>query len=227
MARRPKEIVVRFAGEGGQGVVTASEMLARAAATVGYHVLTFATFPSQILGGPTWTQTRVSTDPILSPGDDVDVLVALNHRAYEDHRSEVRDGGVILHDPAVKADGERLRTISVPFDALAKQTGEARAANMVLMGALAHLVHMPQEYLADFVNVRFKGRDAVVKANLEALDLGRQHVAEETPIGDVGTPKKPDYDQILIKGNDALSSARWRPAWNSTSATPSPPPLLS
>ena len=77
--------------------------------------------------------------------------------------------------------------------------------SMVLMGALAHLVHMPQEYLADFVNVRFKGRDAVVKANLEALDLGRQHVAEETPIGDVGTPKKPDYDQILIKGNDALS----------------------
>ncbi|MCH7483034.1 MAG: 2-oxoacid:acceptor oxidoreductase family protein, partial [Chloroflexi bacterium] len=54
------EIVVRFAGEGGQGVVTAAEMMARAAAGVGFHALTFATFPSQIIGGPTWTQARIS-----------------------------------------------------------------------------------------------------------------------------------------------------------------------
>ena len=47
-----RDLVVRFAGEGGQGVVTASEMLARAAASVGYHVQTFATFPSQIMGDP-------------------------------------------------------------------------------------------------------------------------------------------------------------------------------
>ena len=58
---KSKDFVVRFAGEGGQGVVTASDMLARAAASAGYHVLTFATFPSQIMGGPTWTQTRVSS----------------------------------------------------------------------------------------------------------------------------------------------------------------------
>ena len=60
------EIVVRFAGEGGQGVVTAAEMLGRAATAVGYHALTFATFPSQILGGPTWTQARVSPNEVLS-----------------------------------------------------------------------------------------------------------------------------------------------------------------
>ena len=204
MASR-NEIVVRFAGEGGQGVVTASEMLARAAATVGYHVLTFATFPSQILGGPTWTQTRIAVDPLLSPGDELDVLVAFNRQAYEDHRSEVREGGVILHEPTVKTTGERRRTLSVPFDQLAKQTGETRSANMVLMGALAHLVSMPQEYLRTFVETRFKGRDAIIAANLMALDLGRQHVLEESPIGDLGAPKKPSYEQLLVKGNEALA----------------------
>ena len=44
------EIVVRFAGEGGQGVLTAAEMMARAASRGGFHGLTFATFPSQITG---------------------------------------------------------------------------------------------------------------------------------------------------------------------------------
>ena len=64
-----EDLIVRFAGEGGQGVVTASEGLSQAAAQVGYHVQTFSTFPSQIKGGPTLGQTRVSTLPILSSGD--------------------------------------------------------------------------------------------------------------------------------------------------------------
>ncbi|MCH6587759.1 MAG: hypothetical protein IH805_05540 [Proteobacteria bacterium] len=41
------------------------------AAQVGYHVQTFATFPSQILGGPTWTQTRISNVPVLGSGDEL------------------------------------------------------------------------------------------------------------------------------------------------------------
>ena len=62
-----RDFVVRFAGEGGQGVVTSAEGLAQSSTRVGYHALTFATFPSQILGGPTWTQARISVDPILAP----------------------------------------------------------------------------------------------------------------------------------------------------------------
>ena len=91
-----RDFVVRFAGEGGQGVVTSAEGLAQASTQVGYHALTYATFPSQILGGPTWTQARISTETVLSAGDNIDVLVAFNEEAYENHRSEVRDGGVII-----------------------------------------------------------------------------------------------------------------------------------
>jgi len=87
------EIVVRFAGEGGQGVVTAAEMMARAATAAGFHALTFATFPSQILGGPTWTQARVAQTEVRSPGDAVNILVAFNDHAYLEHRGEVVDGG--------------------------------------------------------------------------------------------------------------------------------------
>ena len=62
-----KNLVVRFAGEGGQGVVGGAELMASAAASGGYHVLTFSTFPSQIKGGPAWGQARISSEPILTP----------------------------------------------------------------------------------------------------------------------------------------------------------------
>jgi 2-oxoglutarate ferredoxin oxidoreductase subunit alpha len=201
------EIVVRFAGEGGQGVVTAAEMLARAATGVGYHALTFATFPSQILGGPTWTQARVSRVPISSPGDSVDILVAFNDYAYQEHRSDVRDGGVILLDPAVTPDPSDTthRCITVPFDALAKETGEARAANMVVMGGLSKLINMPVQFFKDFVSIRFAARESVVAANHKALDLGLNHLAAEESVSDLGSPFKPDYPQSFIKGNEAVS----------------------
>ena len=200
-----QDFVVRFAGEGGQGVVTAAEMLARAAASVGYHVQTFATFPSQIMGGPTWTQTRISTTPVLSPGDDLDVLVALNKEAYDTHHDEVRDGGVILHDSAFEIPNDS-RAIGTPFDELAKRTGEARSANMVIIGALAHLVNMPLGYFEEFVQRRFKGREAVIEGNIKALGLGYEHAASsETQIGQLDTPVKPGWEQLLLKGNEALS----------------------
>ena len=70
------DFVVRFAGEGGQGFLSAAIGFASANTKAGYHAQTFATFPSQITGGPTWMQTRISIDPVLSRGDEVDVLVS-------------------------------------------------------------------------------------------------------------------------------------------------------
>jgi len=205
-----RDFVVRFAGEGGQGVVTSAEGLAQASTKVGYHALTYATFPSQILGGPTWTQARISTQEVLSSGDDIDVLVAFNREAYETHKDEVRDGGVIIfnsNDFELEADPQ---SFGLPIDELARSTGNNRAANMVVIGALAHLVNMPQQYLKDFVTERFsRGRDndqEIIEANHKALDLGRSN-AEESGfnLGELADPIQPEYEQVMIKGNDAIS----------------------
>jgi 2-oxoglutarate ferredoxin oxidoreductase subunit alpha len=173
-----RDFVVRFAGEGGQGVVTSAEGLAQAATQVGYHALTYATFPSQILGGPTWTQARISDAEVLSPGDDIDVLVAFNREAYDTHAGEVRDNGVIIfnsNDFQLEGDA---RSFGLPIDELARSTGNTRAANMVIIGALAHLVNMPQEYLDEFVEQRFRrgreGDDEVIRSNIQAMGLGRR-----------------------------------------------------
>ena len=203
------DFVVRFAGEGGQGVVTSAEGLAQASTQVGYHALTYATFPSQILGGPTWTQARIRTEPVLSSGDQIDVLVAFNEEAYETHAEDVRDGGVIIYN----ADDFTMtdpRSFGLAIDTLARSTGNNRAANMVVIGALAQLVHMPQEYLEDFVEARFRrGRDnddEIISSNIEAMRLGRQNAAESGfVLGDLAPPHPPDYQQMMLKGNEAIA----------------------
>ena len=205
-----RDFVVRFAGEGGQGVVTSAEGLAQSSTQVGYHALTFATFPSQILGGPTWTQARISVDPVLSAGDDVNVLVAFNREAYDAHQQDVlKDGVVIFNSTEFEIEGDD-RSFGLPFEELAKSTGNNRAANMVIMGSLAHLINMPQEHLISFVQERFnRGRteDAeIIKSNIEALSLGRSHIAESGfSLGELAPPEKPKEQQVMIKGNEAVS----------------------
>ena len=205
-----RDFVVRFAGEGGQGVVTSAEGLAQSSTQVGYHALTFATFPSQILGGPTWTQARISVDPILAPGDDVDVLVAFNRDAYDEHEGDVLKDGVVIFDSNEFELTDDPRSFGLPFEELAKSTGNNRAANMVIMGALAHLINMPQEHLISFVEERFtRGRNEdaqIIKSNIDALNLGRAHLGESGfSLGELAPPNRPDYKQVMIKGNDAVS----------------------
>jgi len=206
---KKNDFVVRFAGEGGQGVVTSAEGLAQASSQVGYHSQTFATFPSQILGGPTWTQTRVSTTEVLSSGDELDVLVAFNEDAYESHKSDVGKTGVVIYNTGefqLDIDGE---SFGMPFDDLAKSTGNTRAANMIVIGALAYLVNMPQAIFEQFVTRRFtRGRpnDAeIIKSNIKALSLGREQAEKSGfSLGALVPPNKPDYEQIMVNGNVAI-----------------------
>ena len=204
------DLIVRFAGEGGQGQVTAAEGLAEAAARVGYHVQTYATYPSQIKGGPTWAQTRISTEPILHDGDALDVLVVLNREAYEDHISELRDGGVLVYnaeDFELESNGN---AIGLAVDELARSTGNPRAANMVVIGAVAALGGMPPDYFEDFITVRFtRGRpndQQIIDANIQALGLGFEEVTKTGfKVADLDDPPEETQPRVVIKGNDALS----------------------
>ena len=205
-----KDFVVRFAGEGGQGVVTAAEALAQAACQVGYYAMTYATFPSQIMGGPTWTQSRISTTPVRSNGDELDVLVAFNQQAYDEHAKDVRKGGVIMYDSAIFELTEDSAVLGIAFDKLGRSTGNLRAGNMVVLGAIANLMKWPDSYLDQFVQKRFSrgrpGDDEIIRTNIQALALGRDEAKKGSfDLGELASPVPPEGEQLLLKGNDALS----------------------
>lgn len=204
------DFVVRFAGEGGQGMVTSSEGLAQAASNVGYHVQTFVTFPSQIMGGPVMAQARLATTPVLSSGDDIDVLVCFNEEGYQNHRDEVSDSGVIIYNSGDFEPDDLANSFGMPFADLAKSTGNARAENMIVLGALAHLVSMSQSILEDFVRERFtRGRpndEQIISSNIEALTLGRQEAEKSGfSLGELAPAIMPEGEQILVNGNEAIS----------------------
>ena len=204
------DFVVRFAGEGGQGMVTSSEGLAQAASNVGYHVQTFVTFPSQIMGGPTMAQARVATTPVLSSGDDIDVLVCFNEEAYLNHKGEISDSGVVIYNSGDFEPEGVSNSFGMPFADLARSTGNARAENMIVLGALAHLVSMSQSIFEDFVRERFtRGRpndEQIISSNIEALTLGRQEAEKSGfSLGELAPPIMPEGDQILLNGNEAIS----------------------
>ena len=204
------DLVVRFAGEGGQGVVTAAEGLAQAAARVGYHVQTFSTFPSQIKGGPTWAQTRISTSPVLASGDELDVLVVLNRYAYEHHLEECRDDGIIVYNSGDFEIEDQGRCVGMEVDRLARETGNPLAANMVMIGAVAALAGMPAEYFTDFIRERFtRGRandDVIIDGNIKALDLGMDAVRETgLTVSGLDAPPPTEGVRVLMRGFEAAS----------------------
>jgi 2-oxoglutarate ferredoxin oxidoreductase subunit alpha len=207
---KKQDFVVRFAGEGGQGVVTSAEGLAQAMAQSGYNVQTFSTFPSQIRGGPTWTQTRVSTSTVLSSGDDLDVLVAFNEYAYNTHKEEVGPDGVIVYNSGEFEIDVSDKALGMDFDELAKQTGNNRAANFVVMGALSQLVGLPLSVLEEFNRQRYtRGRPSdqqIIDSNNMALSLGSEEAIKSGfSLGELEDPIRPEGEQVLLNGNLAIS----------------------
>ena len=176
----------------------------------GYHVQTFSTFPSQIRGGPTWTQTRISTKEVLSSGDELDVLVAFNQYAYDNHKDDVASDGVIVYNSGEFEIEASDNALAMDFDELAKQTGNNRAANFVVMGALAELVDLPINILEDFNRQRYtRGRDSdqqIIDSNNMALSLGSAEATKSGfNLGELADPIKPEGDQVLLNGNIAIS----------------------
>ncbi len=205
-----QDFVIRFAGEGGQGLVTSADAMARAAANAGYYVSTFSTFPSQIMGGPASSQVRISTTPVLSSGDDVDVLVALDEYAYNAHREDLSDNGVAIYNSGEFQLPGGGQYFGIDADELAKSTGNTRAANMVTIGAVADLIGFSLEEIDAFITARFTrgrpGDEEIIESNKVAIRLGAD-VAESSgfSVGTLASPIPPDYEQIMITGNAALA----------------------
>ena len=73
-----KDLTIGMAGSGGDGIVSAGESLIAAAARQGYCAMLTKSFGSQIRGGESSFRLRVATGPVLNPGGELQVAVALN-----------------------------------------------------------------------------------------------------------------------------------------------------
>ena len=119
-------VMVRVAGEGGEGVISVAEILTRSAANTNYRVFTFRSYPAEIKGGLAMMQVRINTKAIGSIEMDADVLMAFNQEAFDTWGQNITGRGVVLYDPkqCEIPEGFEHKTIAVPLhDTAMHETG--------------------------------------------------------------------------------------------------------
>ena len=97
-----ESVVIRFAGDSGDGMQLMGDRFTNTAALVGNDLGTFPDIPAEIrapagsLAGVSAFQLQFSSRDIFTPGDQLDVLVAMNPAALKMHIRDLRDGGILI-----------------------------------------------------------------------------------------------------------------------------------
>ena len=204
------DFTFRIGGAAGDGVSSTAESFARICSRSGLHVWTYSSYQSVIRGGHVWTQVRAGADPLLSHGEDPEVLVALNQATLDVHEGGVAEGGVILYDSeALKVDPSkhrpRVRALGIPLRRLAQTLSpNAVMRNTVALGAAVRLLDLDFRH----VETAFKGiwgskKPEVVAQNVQAARLGANEVQDHGGSLRLGIPYT-NVPRPLMTGNEAV-----------------------
>jgi 2-oxoglutarate/2-oxoacid ferredoxin oxidoreductase subunit alpha len=206
-----RDLVVRIAGESGEGVISTGDLLAQAAARAGYELLTFKTYPAEIKGGHALIQIRLGEIPLFTQGDQVDILLAFNREAYDKNIDDLKRGGLLIFDSAdfSPPESDERRQYAIPLTEIARAELKFELGkNIVAVGVVAALFGLPRDQLTRLLREKFarKGDDVVAK-NLQALDAGFRYVKEQ--MGNTSDfsvrPGATRSDVIVVSGNQALA----------------------
>ena len=197
-------VVVRFAGDSGDGMQLAGTQLTATSALAGNDVATFPDFPAEIrapkgtLAGVSGFQVHFASRDIYTPGDMVDVLVAMNPAALVENLRVLKPhGSLIVDEDSFDAKGLKLahvesspledgsldgfQVIRVPLTSLTREAVEGagvgrklatRCRNFFAMGLVYWLYGRDLEPTLRWVRKRFRDEPEVLDANARALRTG-------------------------------------------------------
>jgi len=165
---------VRFAGFGGQGLLTAGFILADAAGIYdGNYVSQTQAYGAEARGGTSRADVVVSDEPIVYPKPiKLDILVAMNQMALDKYTSALRTGGYLLADQTYVKNLHVTEALLIPFTEMARDgIGNAVVANVVALGALAELTSIvSKKAIKQAVAARVPKQHK--ELNLKALEMG-------------------------------------------------------
>lgn len=192
------DINIRIAGEAGQGLQTAGDLLVEAFASMGLYVLSTQSYMSRIRGGLNWFDVRIADDELFGGREDVDLLVALHEDALTHLAKMVRPGGLVLYD------GEAEGAITMHFDEIAKEVGgNAIMANAVAAGAVFGLLGYDVEKLVDYLGLVFKSKSVeIIEQNAACARRGAELVREHG--GKLQGPQGSGEPRFVVDGAGAV-----------------------
>jgi 2-oxoglutarate ferredoxin oxidoreductase subunit alpha len=234
-------VIIRFAGDSGDGMQLTGDRFTQETATYGNDLSTLPNFPAEIrapagtLPGVSSFQLHFADHDILTPGDDPDVLVAMNPAALKANLTDLPRGADIIAntDEFTKRnlakvgyesnpledgslDGYQLHAIPITsvtvkalegFD-ISKKDAE-RAKNMFSLGLLCWLYNRPAEGTIGFLESKFAAKPEIMRANIAAFQAGLNYgeTTEEFSVQyEVKPAALPTGRYRNITGNTALAN---------------------
>ena len=195
---------IRFAGDSGDGMQLTGSQFSDNTAIFGNDLATLPDFPAEIrapkgsLAGVSSFQLQFSNKDIHTPGDDLDVLVAMNPAGLKVHLGDLKDNGMLIiktdnftsknlklagyeENPlddellegyqAIKVDMTKLVATALEEIELSSKL-KARSTNMFALGLLYWLYGRSLDSSVNFIQKKFAKAPDIVDANIKALNAG-------------------------------------------------------
>lgn len=208
------DFVIKFANVNGSGSASANELFAKAVLRMGVPVSPRNIFPSNIQGLPTWYEVRINEKGYQGRRGGVDLMVAMNPQTWAADLAEIEPGGYLLYDSTRPRGPAELRdditVIGMPLTEICNAVySDPRQRqlfkNIMYVGALSVLLGIEHQAIEGLLAEQFKGKEKLIAANVQALNLGRdfatEHLKHPLPI----QVRRADAvgQRIFIEGNEA------------------------
>ena len=129
-----------IAGFGGQGVLLIGQLLAKAAMHEGMNVSWMPSYGPEMRGGEAHCAVVISDEPIGSPlVTEIPIAVIMNKPSMIKFTPAMEKGGIMLYNSSlidITPDRDDITAIPVDCNGIAEELGNARTANMVMLGAI-------------------------------------------------------------------------------------------
>lgn len=198
-------VIIRFVGDSGDGMQLTGTQFSDTSAMLGNDIATFPNFPAEIrapqgsLYGVSGFQVHIGSIEISTPGDSVDLLVAMNPAGLKTNLHAVKPGHTIIVDtdaftkkniekakyesnPLQDGSLDNYRVIEVAMTSLTKETLKdvegldnksiLRSKNMFALGMVYWMYDRTTEHTIEFLNKKFKTNPLIIEANTKVLNSG-------------------------------------------------------
>jgi 2-oxoglutarate ferredoxin oxidoreductase subunit alpha len=199
-----ERVTIRFAGDSGDGMQLTGTQFTRTAAVFGNDISTFPDFPAEIrapagsLPGVSGFQISFSSTDIHTPGDQPDVLVAMNPAALKTNIGDLPPGGALIvnsdafsqanlnkaayaTNPLTDGSLKAFTTFEIPISTLNERaldgldmTSKQKdlTKNFFALGIMFWLYERSMEPTLDWIDQKFSARPVIAEANKRALKAG-------------------------------------------------------
>ncbi len=192
-----REITVNFAGFGGQGVLLMGQLLAEMGLREQMEVSWLPSYGPEMRSGSAHCYVTLSHERIGSPLiSRPAVLVAMNEISLRKFASSVVPGGLILYNAEKLPDDfsvTHARVVCIPVSQMADQIGNAKVANVVMLGALLEETGcLPTDTALDVLTDTVKN-PKLLALDKQAIVAGRDYVDTTIEVGAVAQPDGYSY----------------------------------